>query len=124
MLHFIFPLYYFLCGFAGSDGTAPPSYGVAMEKAATALGMFHCCLLYTQEPYEGFILFVLCTVADAVDAPPPAIRFSAVLVEIRAMGRPFVAIFRIEKYGIPFTKTFSKIPENLLPSTVDRKLPE
>ena len=50
-----------------------------------------------------------------MDAPCPAVRFSAVIVEIRALGSHFVAIFRFEKYKNQITKTFfPQTPEDLL----------
>ena len=50
-----------------------------------------------------------------MDAPRSAVRFSAVFVEIRALGSHFVANFRFEKCKIPITKTFfAKTPKDLL----------
>ena len=45
-----------------------------------------------------------------MDAPRPAVRLSASIVEIRALGSHAVAIFRSEKYSYPIAK---KIPRNL-----------
>ena len=50
-----------------------------------------------------------------MDAPRPAVRFSAVIAEIRALGGHFVAIFRVGKPGHPITKTiFPKALKDLL----------
>ena len=50
-----------------------------------------------------------------MDAPRSAVRFSAIIVEIRALGSQFVAFFVLENYKNPITKTlFPKTPKDLL----------
>ena len=53
-----------------------------------------------------------------MDAPRPAVRFSEVIVEIRALGRRFVAVFRFVAFSVSFQRGRGQVVSPFFSSTV------